>query len=91
MLFLSSTMTGLCATLLMMQCTALPLDSRQAPTSLPFASSSNILEVIRLAGRHDAAYPEAYGVAPLNYSDADRGLPVVKVKVGKQDVVLFVE
>jgi len=74
-----------------MLCTASPLDSRHVPASLPFASSSNTLEVIRLAGPNDAAYPEAFGVAPLNYSDAGHGIPVVKVKVGKQDVVLVVE
>lgn len=74
-----------------MLCTASPLGPRYTPASLPFASSSNTLDVIRLAGRHSAAYLKAYGVAPLTYSHAGCGPPAVKVHVGGQDVVLVVE
>jgi len=74
-----------------MLCTASPLGPRHVPASLPFASSSNTLDVIRLTGRRRGDYAKTDGSAPLTRFMVGKTVPAVKVSVDGQDVILIVE
>jgi len=89
MLFLRNT-AGFCATLLTL-CAASPLDPRQAPAALPFASPLNTLDLIHLPGGQSAAHAKTNGVAPLTSLQAGWGHFGVEVNVDGQDVVLVIE